>query len=264
VGDETPRIAFIGALAGEIAALRDAMLVEAQGRDAGFGWWAGELAGRRVVLAQGGMGKVAAAACCQRLIDGWNLEGVVVCGLAGGLDQRLRPGDIVVAVALLQHDVDASPIFPRFELPGLGLSTLRPPQAWIEAATAAASGFLEGNPLDIAVLESNGIKEPRVLSGLIVTGDRFIEADERMALHAALPEALCVEMEGAAIAQVCYLNELPFCAVRVMSDNADADAAFDFLRFVRDVAPVYVHGIVSRLLPRLESEQKAEGQSAAG
>jgi adenosylhomocysteine nucleosidase len=58
-------------------------------------------------------------------------------------------------------------------------------------------------------------------------------------------------MEGAAIAQVCYLNELPFCVVRIMSDNADADAAFDFLRFVREVAPVYVEGIVSRLLPKL-------------
>jgi adenosylhomocysteine nucleosidase len=249
VGDETPRIAIIGAMAGEIGALRDAMLIEAQGRDAGFGWWAGELAGRRVVLAQGGMGKVAAAACCQRLIDTWNLEGVVMCGLAGGLDERLRPGDIVVAEALVQHDVDASPIFPRFELPGLGVSTLRPPPAWVEAATAASSGFLEGNPLDRAVLAANGIEQPKVLRGLIATGDRFIEADERIALHNALPEALCVEMEGGAVAQVCYLNELPYCAVRVMSDNADADAAFDFLRFVSDVAPVYVHGIVSRLLP---------------
>jgi adenosylhomocysteine nucleosidase len=238
-------------MAPEIDALRDTMRIEARGRDAGIQWWAGELAGRRVVLAQGGMGKVAGAAACQHLIDTWNLTGVVVCGLAGGLDDRLRPGDIVVAEALVQHDVDASPIFPRFELPGLGFSTLQPPAAYVDAAVSAASAFLDANPIDAAVLAENGIVQPRVLRGLVATGDQFIEAGERAVLRAVLPEAICVEMEGAAVAQVCYLNELPYCVVRIMSDNADSDAAFDFARFLRDVAPVYVEGIVQRLLPLL-------------
>jgi adenosylhomocysteine nucleosidase len=238
-------------MAGEIAALRETMLVEAHGRDAGFSWWAGELAGRRVVLAQGGMGKVASAACCQHLIDAWNLTAVVCCGLAGGLDDSLRPGDVIVADALLQHDVDASPIFPRFELPGLGIDRISVPAAFADTAFEAATVFLAENPLAAEVLAANGIVSPSVRRGLIVTGDQFIEAGERAAVRKALPEAVCVEMEGAAIAQVCYLNELPFCVVRVMSDNADEDAAFDFLRFVREVAPVYVEGIVSRLLPRL-------------
>jgi adenosylhomocysteine nucleosidase len=251
MADGTPRIAIIGAMASEIGALRDSMLVEAEGREAGIRWWAGEVAGRRVVLAQGGMGKVAAAACCQHLIDAWNLTAVVVCGLAGGLDDRLRPGDIVVAESLLQHDVDASPIFPRFELPGLEISTLAAPLDFTEAAFAAATGFLNDNPIAPEVLAANGIAEPRVLRGLIVTGDQFIEANERLPLRAALPDAVCVEMEGGAIAQVCYLNELPYCVVRVMSDNADDEAAFDFVRFLRDIAPSYVHGIVSRLLPLL-------------
>jgi adenosylhomocysteine nucleosidase len=251
MGDETPRIAIIGAMPDEIAALRDAMLVEAEGRSAGFSWWAGELAARRVVLAQGGMGKVAAAACCQHLIDTWNLTAVVCCGLAGGLDGSLRPGDVIVGDALIQHDVDASPIFPRFELPGLGFDTLQPDPAYADAAFEAATAFLASDPLPGEVLAANGIREPKVRRGLIVTGDQFIEAGERAVILKALPGAVCVEMEGAAIAQVCYLNELPFCVVRVMSDNADEDAAFDFLRFVREVAPVYVEGIVSRLLPRL-------------
>jgi adenosylhomocysteine nucleosidase len=251
MGDETPRIAIIGAMPGEIAALREAMRIEAHGRDAGISWWAGELAGCRVVLAQGGMGKVASAACCQHFIDNWNLMAVVCCVLAGGLDDTLRPGDIVVADALMQHDVDASPIFPRFELPGLGFDTLRPPPEYADAAFEAATSFLEDIPLSPEVLAENGIVNPAVRRGLIVTGDQFVEAGERAVILKALRTAVCVEMEGAAIAQVCYLNELPFCVVRVMSDNADDDAAFDFVRFVRDVAPVYVEGIISRLLPKL-------------
>ena len=251
MGDEAPRIAVIGAMSAEIAALRDAMLVEAHGRDAGFSWWAGELAGRRMVLAQGGLGKVAAAACSQRLIDDWNLTAIVCCDLAGGLDDRLRPGDIVVGDALMQHDLDASPIFPRFQLPGLGIDILRPPSAYVDAAANAAEAFLADNPLSPEVLSRNGVQAPRVLRGLIVTGDQFIEDRERLPLRKALPDAVCVEMEGGAIAQVCHLNGLPFCVVRIMSDNADDNAAFDFARFLSDVAPVYVQGIVSRLLPAL-------------
>jgi adenosylhomocysteine nucleosidase len=249
--DETPRIAIIGAMTAEIEALRDAMTLEAEGKHAGSSWWAGELAGRRVVVAQGGMGKVASAACCQHLIDAWNLTAVVCCGLAGGLDDQLKPGDIVIGEALMQHDFDASPIFPRYELPGLGVDALRPPRFFVDAAEAAARGFLEAMPIPAETLTRNGIHSPKVLRGLIVTGDQFIEDRERQPLRQALPEAICVEMEGAAIAQVCHLNGLPFGVVRIMSDNADDSAAFDFARFLREVAPSYVLGILGRLLPAL-------------
>ena len=251
MSDEARRIAIMCAMQAEAAALSEAMLIESQGRDAGMSWWAGELAGRRVVLAQSGMGKVAAAASCQRLIDAWNLSCIVVCGLAGGLDDQLRPGDIIVADALMQHDIDASPIFPRFQLPGLDIDVLHPPADLTDAAKGAARTFLAANPVPASVLKSHGILEPKVRRGLVVTGDQFIESEERLPIREALPGAACVEMEGGAIAQVCYLNETPYCVIRIMSDNADDDAAFDFLRFVREVAPSYVLGIVSRLLPAL-------------
>lgn len=251
VRSETPRIAIVGAMRGEIDAVRSGMRVDDSGREAGFNWWEGSLEDRPVLLAQAGMGKVAAGACVQRLIDKWNIKAVVVCGLAGGLDDRLRPGDIVVADALMQHDVDASPIFPRFQLPGLEIDTLLPPEHMVEAGMAAAAGFLAENPLSSAVLAANGVSSPRVLRGLIATGDQFVEDRERAAIVQAIPAALCVEMEGAAIAQVCHLNDVACCVIRIMSDNADDSAAFDFLRFVEDVAPVYVYGIVTRLMPLL-------------
>ncbi len=88
-------------------------------------------------------------------------------------------------------------------------------------------------------------------SGLIVTGDQFVNSAAREEIRSAIPEAKCVEMEGAAIAQVCYLNQTRFIVVRIISDNADNDAAADFSRFAEEIAPHYVLGIVSELLPRL-------------
>ncbi len=234
------RIGIIGAMAAEVQALVDSMVVENSGEDSGFSFWSGQLAGKQCLVARSGMGKVAAAACAQRLIDRWDVSCIVVCGLAGGLADGLRLGDVVIGDGHLQHDVDASPIFPRFELPGTGLSVIHPDPEIVAAAFAASQAFLE-----------RGLGGATTYSGLIVTGDQFVNSDRRQEIRRAVPEAKCVEMEGAAIAQVCYLNQTSFIVVRIISDSADHDAATDFSRFVDEVAPSYVEGIVSELLPRL-------------
>ncbi len=234
------RIGIIGAMASEVQALVESMVVENSGEDAGFSFWSGQLAGKQCLLATSGMGKVTAAACAQRLIDRWDVSCIVVCGLAGGLADGLSLGDVVIGDGHLQHDVDASPIFPRFELPGTGLTTIRPDTEIAAAAFAASQSFLERE-----------FGEAKTHSGLIVTGDQFVGSDRRQDIRQAVPEAKCVEMEGGAIAQVCYLNQTRFIVIRIISDSADQDAATDFSRFVAEVAPRYVQGIVSELLPRL-------------
>jgi adenosylhomocysteine nucleosidase len=239
MGDTTKSdgpVGLLGAMEPEVRGLVDAMTVEASGRGAGFDYWQGTLAGQACVVARCGMGKVSAAAGVQRLIDEFGVSRLVVCGLAGGLRADLDIGDVVVGERFVQHDLDASPIYPRFEAPGLGLATFEADAALVEHAAAAAAAIEES---------------PAVYRGLIVTGDQFIKDEKRHELLRDLPDALCVEMEGGAIAQVCYLNDVPFVIVRVISDRADGEAPVDFKRFVEEVAPAYTVGIVTRLLARL-------------
>jgi len=230
-------IGLLGAMEPEVRGLVDAMDVAASGRGAGFDYWQGTLAGQPCVVARCGMGKVSAAAGVQRLIDQFSISRLVVCGLAGGLNPSLDIGDVVVGDRFVQYDLDASPIYPRFEAPGLGISLFEADRSLIEHAAAAAAAIAEA---------------PRVQRGLIVTGDQFVKDGKRDELLRDFPDALCVEMEGGAIAQVCHLNDLPFVIVRVISDRADGAAPSDFKRFVNEVAPAYTVGIVSGLLRRLD------------
>jgi adenosylhomocysteine nucleosidase len=249
---EHHRVGILGAMEPEVRGLVLAMRVEQQGRSAGFDYWLGGLAGRDCVVARCGMGKVSAAAGVQRLIDEFAIDCLVVCGLAGGLAAGLKVGDVVVGERFVQHDLDASPIYPRFEVPGLGITQFAADAILVQFAEAAAGDFIGRVFGTIDAAKALGITNPRVHRGLIVTGDQFVRDDRRSELTGALPGALCVEMEGGAIAQVCHLNGLPFVIVRVISDNADSDAAVDFKRFVETVAPAYAVGIVSLLLASLE------------
>ncbi|HWO74004.1 MAG TPA: 5'-methylthioadenosine/adenosylhomocysteine nucleosidase [Dehalococcoidia bacterium] len=256
---------ILGAMEREVRGLVEAMTVAESGGDPGFEYWEGSFAGRRCVLARCGMGKVSAAAGVQRLIDRWDVGCVIVCGLAGALARGLSLGDLVVGDRFIQHDMDASPIFPRFQVPGLGVDAFVADSDLADAAEAAARSFLAGLERAIAAedLARMGIDAPRVHRGLIVSGDQFVKDEASAAILTALPDALCVEMEGAAVAQVCHLNRVPFVVVRVISDKADAAAAADFLTFVERVAPAYAVGVVRELLPRLPGSLGLHTESSA-
>jgi adenosylhomocysteine nucleosidase len=235
----------------EVLGLVQAMRVEQQGRSAGFDYWQGSLAGRNCVVARCGMGKVSAAAGVQRLIDQFGVDCLIVCGLAGSLQPQLKIGDVVVGERFVQYDLDASPIYPRYEVPGLGVSRFAADAALVRLAETAALDFTRGSFAAVDAAPALRITAPRVHRGLILTGDQFVKDGMHEELAAAFPDALCVEMEGGAIAQVCHLNGVPFVIVRVISDNADGAAAVDFKRFVEGVAPAYAVGIVTRLLAGL-------------
>jgi adenosylhomocysteine nucleosidase len=161
----------------------------------------------------------------------------------------------VVADALVQHDMDASPLFPRFELPGLGVSALHPPEAFTQQVLATVQHVLSpvelsaGGTLADVHLAALGLGQPQVHRGLIISGDQFISsAQASSALREAQPAALAVEMEGAAVAQVCHDFGVPFAVVRTISDRADDAAHIDFPRFVSAVASHYSLAIVQALL----------------
>ena len=243
----TPRTAIIAAipqeLAGVLAAVPDAQQHTLGGRQ----FWLGRWHAHELVLATSGMGKVAAGATTALLAAHFGVQRVLLAGTAGALDAGLNVGDAVAARAFVQHDMDASPLFPRHEVPLTGRSRFDTDAPLASALVQAARAALP--TLDDGGL---GLEAPRVHEGLVLTGDRFVSSHaERAALKAALPDALAAEMEGAAIAQVCSDFGLPFAALRIISDKADASALLDFNRFLESVASRRIHAVLDALLRTL-------------
>ena len=236
------RTGIVAALHPELAAVLARLPDEQRQRVAGRDFWRGHWHGHEVVAVLSRVGKVAAATTATALIERFGARRIVFTGTAGGLAEGVAVGDLVVAGALLQHDMDASPLFPRFEVPLTGLArfatdaTLSARLADAARAVAARSTELLGAD---AVAEF-ALHAPRVHTGLLASGDRFVATGaESAALRQALPDALAVEMEGAAVAQVCHDYGVPFAAVRTISDRADDAAHVDFTRFIDRVASHY-------------------------
>jgi adenosylhomocysteine nucleosidase len=220
------RVAVVSAMREELrellADLAGARCERVAGRDFHFG----SIDGRPVVLVLSGIGKVAAAATTALLLDRFEIDALLFTGVAGGLAPGVAVGDVVLARELLQHDLDASPIFPRYEVPLTGRSRFTADAALTQALAQGCTGVT-------------------VHEGLIVSGDRFVSTNrESAALRAALPDALAVEMEGAAVAQVCADFGRPFAVMRTVSDRADDAAHVDFPRFVNEVASGLTRRIV--------------------
>ncbi len=241
-------IAILSALAEEQAGLLQHMQTPKEIVLAGRSVWSGRLWGQPVILALSRIGKVAAATTATALIAHLGVSRIFFTGVAGGVGDGVLVGDVVVGATYLQHDMDASPLFPRYEIPLYGQTVFAGDEAMCRALRVASAAALAGSRhLDRA---------PAVHNGLIVSGDRFVngiaEVDVLVrTLKAAGYLPLAVEMEGAAVAQVCADYGVPFAAVRTISDRADHTAHTDFSTFVRDVASVYARGIVESLLKSL-------------
>ncbi len=196
------------------------------------------------------VGKVAAATTTTALIHRFNVRAVVFAGVAGGVSREVAVGDVVVAQALLQHDLDASPIFPRHEVPLLGVTRFAADAALSATLRAACDAFVaaRGEALNARFR----LRGARVHAGLIISGDRFVSSAHEVAtLRDALPDALAVEMEGAALAQVCYEYGVPCAVVRTISDTADDHATASFTNFLTEIAATYSSGILQGFLSAL-------------
>jgi adenosylhomocysteine nucleosidase len=207
----------------------------------------GQAHGVALVVTLARIGKVAASATASALIHKFDVDAIVFTGVAGGVHADMRVGDVVVGDTLLQHDLDASPLFPPYEVPLLGRARFDADAALSEALARAAHAFL-AEERD-ALKTRFGVAAPRVHRGLIISGDRFIGSDEGVqALRDALPDALAVEMEGAALAQVCHEHGVRCAVVRTLSDTADDHAPASFTTFLGEIAQTYSSGIISRFL----------------
>ncbi|QMV72088.1 5'-methylthioadenosine/adenosylhomocysteine nucleosidase [Comamonas piscis] len=244
-------LAILSALPEEQAGIA-ALLSDASATDyAGRRYTCGQLHGHAVVLALSGIGKVAAASTAATLIERFGAQAIVFTGVAGGLGDGVQVGDVVVASSYAQHDMDASPIFPRYEVPGYGRARFDCDAALSAQLAVAVQQCLASDAA--AWTAELGLPAPRMHQGLVVSGDRFVSsAAEVQALRSGLQavgmDALAVEMEGAAVAQVCADHGLPFAAMRSISDRADDSAHLDFPVFVQTVASRYAVAIVQQWL----------------
>jgi adenosylhomocysteine nucleosidase len=231
-------LGVMAALPQELGDLVEAMRAESGVRTVTHGrrdYHLGTVHGAPCVVTLARIGKVAAAATVSALIHAFDVEAVVFTGVAGGVGREVRIGDVVVADTLVQHDLDASPLFPRFEVPLLGIARFATERFVAEEGEAVATRF--------------GTQLPQVHRGLIISGDQFVASAAAVeALREALPDALAVEMEGAAIAQVCHEYGVPCAIVRTVSDTADAHAPASFASFLTEIAGTYSNGILKRFL----------------
>jgi len=231
-------LAVMGAMPEEV----EAIVAELQGvRTVSRGnrvYHRGTLWGHDAVVVFSHWGKVASAMTATTLIGEFGADRIVFTGVAGGIDPALRVGDVVVASRFVQHDLDARPLFARHEIPLLGRTYLDADPSLSIALGTAVRGYLAAR--------GDGA---RMFEGLVASGDQFFASDAaRAALRGALPETLCVEMEGAAVAQVCTEHGVPLAVVRTISDAAGDHAAGDFSTFLTTVASAYSRGILERLL----------------
>ncbi|WP_447921899.1 5'-methylthioadenosine/adenosylhomocysteine nucleosidase [Achromobacter aegrifaciens] len=241
------RLAILGALHEEIADLLAAMDPGATIRRIAMrDFHVGTLWGTPCVIALSRIGKVAAAATASIVIQEFKVSRVIFTGLAGGLHADAAVGDVVVASALMQHDMDARPLFGQHEIPLLGRERFDADPVLSERLLDSAGQFARGHT---GLPAGPGAQRPRVHHGLIATGDVFVNSnDYAHQLRQRLPEALCLEMEGGAMAQVCYEFGVPFAVLRVISDQADHAAKADFTDFLVNLARVYTAGILAPLL----------------
>ncbi len=222
-------IGIIGAMEEEIVLLRGAMAAERVAAEraestAGFVFYSGEIEGRPVVLLRCGIGKVNAAVGCALLIDRYHPDLVINTGSAGGIDPRLGFGDVVIADALVYHDVDVTAFGYAFgQVPGQAAVFPVP-----EDLVCRAEGAVD-------LLRAAG-RLPATLNhtrGLIGSGDAFMhDPDQIAALRARFPALAAVEMEGAAIAHTCALFQVPVLVIRALSDIAGRESPLKFDAFL--------------------------------
>lgn len=210
-------IGIIGAMDEEVSRLKEKMQVKKVEKKAGMEFFDGELAGKEVVIVRSGIGKVNAGICTQILVDDFQVEAVINTGVAGSLKNEINIGDIVLSSDSLQHDMDATGfgykpgIIPRMEQ-----SVFVADPQLIELAKRVNE---QVNP------------EIQTFVGRVVSGDQFISDKQKKDYLVEQFAGYCTEMEGAAIAQTCYVNAIPYLVIRAISDKADNSATMDYGEF---------------------------------
>jgi adenosylhomocysteine nucleosidase len=212
---------IIGAMEIEIAELKESMENILQEEISGIIYYSGKIHGQKVIVAKCGVGKVHAAVCAQTMIIKYSPDLIINTGVAGSLNSKLDIADLVISDFVVEHDMDTSGLGDPLGLIS-GIDIIKIP--------------VSSNVVNKIKNAASNINDTNVFIGTIASGDQFICSMEKKNHIVDNFDALCAEMEGAAIGHVCYLNKVDFCIVRSISDKADGTAHMDFPTFVKIAA----------------------------
>lgn len=252
------RIGVIGAMLEEIELVKQEMKIDSEEVIGKRSYYLGELYGKDAVLVFSRYGKVAAASTVTTLIEKFNVDIIVFTGVAGAVAKELHIGDIVIADRLIQHDMDITPLAPelgRFYIPLINKDYFEVPRELVKKAEISAEKYIKEHmekEVSKELLKEFKISIPHITTGTIASGDQFIADSGKIhELAASIENLKCVEMEGAAVAQICYEHSIPCAVIRVMSDNADEHADVNFSRFVEKTASFFTRGVIRELIKNI-------------
>ena len=215
------KLGIIGAMRVEVEILLMCMENKTEKQIAGSVFYEGTLEKLPVVVVQCGVGKVNAAICAQILCSCFGITHLVNTGIAGSLCAELDIGDLVVSTDAMYHDFDCVNFgYPYGKVPGMDTTEFPADKILIDYAFAAAEAVNPGH----------------TKIGRVASGDQFVAVKELKEKIIRVTQGLCTEMEGAAIAQTAYRNNLPFVILRAISDKADDSAEMDYPTFERIAA----------------------------
>ena len=232
-------LGIIGAMDVEVRTIKDKMTGTVTTRAAGCDFVTGELEGVMITVVQCAPGKVNAALCTQLLIDRFQVDRVINIGVACSLSERVVIKNIVIATDVCQYDIDITALGePKGFINGLGTIKVATDPTLSErlARTAINSG-------------------ERIHRGTVASGDTFIGTAALKSAIAGEFDALCGEMEGGAVGQVCAANGVPFAVMRAISDGGDENAAMDHPTF-KKIAAELSATILTRFVAQEQTQER--------
>lgn len=210
------KVGIIFAMDEELDALKKYLVIEKEYTIFDLTFYEGFIGDSFCILVKSGIGKVNAARSTQILIDNMKVDYIFNIGVAGGVDERLTVGDIVIGERLVQHDFNLVAFGrERGEIPDIGK-------------------FIESDDYLVKIAEDVVFDDVNTFSGVIASGDIFCSDVEMSKKIGAKFNTLCVEMEGASIAQVCYLSHIPFLIIRSISDVVNGNNSITYEEFLLD------------------------------
>lgn len=213
-------LGIIGAMEEEVVKIKAQMQDVEVTTVAGMNFYRGTLSGHEAVVVQSGIGKVNAAICSQILVDRFPVTALVNTGIAGSLKNEINIGDVVLSVDALHHDMDGTCFgYPAGQVPQMDTLAFPADKALMELARECCEKV---NP------------EVGIFTGRVLSGDQFIADKQKKEWMIETFQGICVEMEGAAIAQTAYRNQIPYLIIREISDKADDSAQMDYSEFEKN------------------------------
>lgn len=257
--------AILGAFHAEVNLLRDILADRQERTIEGIRFSAGKLRGEDVVIAWTGVGKVNAAMTTTLLIEHFRPREIIFTGIAGGVDPNLGPGDIVIAHKTAHHDMGT--LWPEglfFRGVKNPLNNMRNPVFFDADEELVKLALRAGEKTGFRnIVTVDGPREPKVVTGIIVSGDAFVASEEKCKELRKRLRADAVEMEGAAVAQICHQRDIPHVVIRCLSDNADAGAIADsqtFYILAAENSSRLVSEMMSLALSRTRADKKIDAR----